>query len=289
MPRSQIVNVPAPAAGAQVRAAAVAGRFYPAEPADLAKLVDRCMPAKKVAAKAWPAVMVPHAGLMYSGHIAADTLARVKFPSTAIVIGPKHTSHGLEWAVAPHATWSIPGATLASDPELARQLCQAIPGLQPDAAAHAQEHGIEVELPFIARLAPESKVVGIAIGGGDLSRCRAFADGLAKVISNMKEPPLLIISSDMNHYASDTETRRLDEMALAAMETLDAEQLYNTVTGRHISMCGMLPAVMVMETLRRLHQLNRHERVAYGTSGDVSGDKSRVVGYAGMLLGSYAA
>src|SRR6266516_3485245 len=109
-----------------------------------------------------------------------------------------------------------------------------------DAAAHAQEHCIEVELPFIARLAPETKVVGIAIGGGDLSRCRQFADGLAKVISGMEERPLLVISSDMNHYASDAETRRLDEMALAAMESGDAEQLYEIVTSKHISMVGML-------------------------------------------------
>jgi len=187
--------------------------------------------------------------------------------------------------VAPHATWSIPGATLPSDPELARKLCEAIPGLQMDAAAHAQEHGIEVELPFIARLAPKSKVVGIAIGGGDLARCREFADGLAKVIGEMDERPLLMVSSDMNHYASDAETRRLDEMALDAMETKDAEKLYETVTSKHISMCGVLPAVIVMEALKKLKKMKKIERVAYGTSGDTTGDKSRVVGYAGMLIG----
>ena len=120
----------------------------------------------------------------------------------------------------------------------------------------------------------------------DLNRCRQFATGLAKVMSEMDEQPLLVISSDMNHYASDAETRRLDEMALAAMETRDPEQLYNTVTSKHISMCGLLPAVIAMETLQQLNKLNKTERVAYGTSGDVSGDKSRVVGYAGLLLGS---
>jgi AmmeMemoRadiSam system protein B len=230
--------------------------------------------------------MVPHAGLIFSGAIAAKTLARAKIPSTVIVIGPKHTPHGVEWAVAPQATWSIPGANIASDPELARRLCEAIGGLELDAAAHAQEHGIEVELPFIARLAPQAKVVGIAIGGGDLARCRQFAAGLTNVIKSLPEPPLLVISSDMNHYASDAENRRLDEMALAAMETLDPAKLYETVTSKHISMCGMLPAVIVMETLRNLGQLKRSERVAYATSGDVNGDLSRVVGYAGMLLGS---
>jgi AmmeMemoRadiSam system protein B len=101
----------------------------------------------------------------------------------------------------------------------------------------------------------------------------------------MDERPLLVVSSDMNHYASDAETRRLDEMALDAMETKDAEELYQTVTSKHISMCGVLPAVIVMETLKKLKKMKKMERVAYGTSGDVSGDKSRVVGYAGMLIG----
>jgi AmmeMemoRadiSam system protein B len=229
--------------------------------------------------------MVPHAGLIYSGRIAAQTLRRVQIPSAVIVIGPKHTPHGVEWAVAPQAAWSIPGATIAADPELARQLCEAIPGLEPDAAAHAQEHAIEVELPFLSWLAPQAKVVGIAIGGGDLPRCQQFASGLARVIRALPAPPLLVISSDMNHFASDAENRRLDEIAIKAMETLDPEFLYKIVTSQHISMCGLLPAVIVMETLRELGQLRRIERVAYDTSATVSGDSSRVVGYAGMLLG----
>jgi AmmeMemoRadiSam system protein B/AmmeMemoRadiSam system protein A len=285
LPQVKVVQVPRPVTGAGVRPAGVEGRFYPADPQELADLVDRCLPGDKQSRHPWPAVMVPHAGLIYSGRVAAQTLSRVHFPSTIIVLGPKHTPHGVEWAVAPHSTWSIPGATLPSDPQLARRLCEAIGGLQLDAAAHAQEHAIEVELPFLARLAPQSKVVGIAIGGGDLSRCRQFAAGLANVIRTLPEPPLLVISSDMNHFASDAENRRLDEIALKALETLDPEQLYKTVTGQHISMCGLLPAVIVMETLRELGQLKRTERVAYATSADVSGDKSRVVGYAGMLLG----
>jgi AmmeMemoRadiSam system protein B len=285
LPRVEIVNVPQSVAGAALRPAGVAGKFYPADPAELAKLVERCFPTDSVEPELWPAVMVPHAGLVYSGRIAADTLRRVRIPKTVIVIGPKHTPHGVEWAVAPHETWSIPGATLPADPQLARKLAEAIEGLELDAAAHAQEHAIEVELPFLARLAPDTKVVGIAIGAGDLPRCRRIADGLATVIRSLPEPPLLVISSDMNHFASDAENRRLDEIALRAMETLDFDVLYKTVTGQHISMCGLLPAVIVLQTLHQLGRLTRIKRVAYGTSADTSGDKSRVVGYAGMLIG----
>jgi AmmeMemoRadiSam system protein B/AmmeMemoRadiSam system protein A len=286
LPSVKFAQVPRASGGAQVRPAGVAGRFYPAQPAELAALVEQCWPREKIAPEAWPAVMVPHAGLIYSGKIAAGALARVKMPRTIIVIGPKHTPHGVEWAVAPHAAWSIPGATLAGDPALAQQLCAAIPGLELDAAAHAQEHAIEVELPFLARLAPQAKIVGIALGATDFARCRQFAAGLTAVLRTLPEQPLLVISSDMNHFASDAENRRLDEIALKAMETLDPEQLYKTVTSQHISMCGVIPATIVMLALRELKQLRRSERVAYATSADASGDKSRVVGYAGMLLGS---
>ncbi|MEX2027778.1 MAG: AmmeMemoRadiSam system protein B, partial [Pirellulaceae bacterium] len=202
-PLVRMLRVPRAASGPSARPPAVAGKFYPADADELARLVDRCLEGKPVERRSCPAVMVPHAGLIYSGKLAADVLRRVEIPETVIVIGPKHTRHGVEWALAPHDLWQIPGTTISSDPQLARQLCAAIDGLELDAAAHAQEHGIEVELPFLARLAPEAKVVGIAIGGGDLARCREFARGLARVVKSLPQAPLLVISSDMNHFATD--------------------------------------------------------------------------------------
>ena len=127
--------------------------------------------------------MVPHAGLRFSGRIAANVLKRLRIPQTVIIIGPKHTALGMEWAVAPHKTWAYPGGSLESDVMLARQLAQAIPGLELDAAAHQREHAIEVELPLLARLKPDVRVVGIVIGLGDL-KLRRFARGLAKVIQD---------------------------------------------------------------------------------------------------------
>jgi AmmeMemoRadiSam system protein B/AmmeMemoRadiSam system protein A len=280
-----IASVPRPVRGPAVRPAGVAGKFYPADPGELARMVDALMGDDRPEVRDWPAAMVPHAGLRFSGSIAAAVLKRIRIPRTVLVLGPKHTSLGMEWAVAPHQTWELPGASMESDFLLARQLSQAIPGLEMDAAAHRQEHAIEVELPFIARLAPESRVVGIALGAGDLESCRRFAEGLAGVLRERKDRPLLLISSDMNHFATDAENRRLDALALSALERLDPEEVYETVTGNHISMCGILPAVIVLETLRLLGGVQKAERVGYATSADVSGDTSRVVGYAGMLFG----
>jgi AmmeMemoRadiSam system radical SAM enzyme/AmmeMemoRadiSam system protein B/AmmeMemoRadiSam system protein A len=285
-PRVDWAQVPQAVLGHSVRPAAQAGRFYPADPRELSALVDRCLAGPAVTKRAVPAVMVPHAGLIYSGRIAADVLRRVQIPERVIVIGPKHTAQGVDWAVAPHQTWSIPGAQLAADRDLADRLVQTIPGLQLDAAAHAQEHGIEVELPFLARLAPTAKVTGIALGQATLQQCLRIAAGLAQVIRSLPQPPLLVISSDMNHFATDEENRRLDEIALKALETKDPATLYSTVRDQEISMCGLVPAVIVLETIRLLGQLTRTERIGYATSGDVTGDKSRVVGYAGMLIGS---
>ncbi len=285
----RVSTAPQPVSGPAMRPPALAGTFYDADPDQLARTLDRLFAAggEAVTPRACLAAMVPHAGLMYSGQIAANVLRRIALPKTIIVIGPKHTALGMDWAVAPHQTWRIPGATIQADVELASELCRAIPGLALDAAAHQREHAIEVELPLLARLAPATKVVGIAIGQGDLASCLRFGKGLAELLGRRKEQPLLLISSDMNHFAKDAENRRLDALALAALETCDPTRLYETVTQNQISMCGVLPAVIVLETLRLLGKSPKAERVGYATSADVTGDTSRVVGYAGVLFPSH--
>ena len=279
-----MTNVPRPTPGTKIRQPAVAGRFYPGEPAKIDRMIDEFLP-EKPERQPWSAAMVPHAGWIYSGKLAAEVFSRIEFPRQIIIVSPKHNPGGADWAVAPHQTWSFPGGNVPSDPDLAKKLAAGVAGLELDAGAHALEHSIEVQLPLLARLAPESKVVGIAIHGGDLSALEKFAGELAGVLEDLPSRPLLVISSDMNHFADEQETQRVDRMALDAMETLDPAQLFKTVIDNRISMCGVLPAVLVMETLRRLDSLTRFESVGYATSAKASGDTDRVVGYAGMLLG----
>jgi AmmeMemoRadiSam system radical SAM enzyme/AmmeMemoRadiSam system protein B/AmmeMemoRadiSam system protein A len=277
-----VVNAPQPTTGPDQRPTAVAGRFYPDDAEELTEMVDGFLEEGKGRRIKCKAIMVPHAGLKYSGSVAGAVFAQTKIPGSVIIIGPKHTRNGVEWAVAPNKSWAIPGGEVAADPELAAQLVEAIPGLKMDAAAHQGEHGIEVELPFLAKINPNVKVVGIAIGGGSMAQCSAFAEGLAKVLKGREEETLLVISSDMNHYANDEDNRRLDEIAMKSLETLDPDQLFETVTGHGISMCGVLPAVMAIEATKQLGGLKSAKRIAYATSADVTGDKSRVVGYCGM-------
>jgi len=282
-PKVAVTNVTPPQPGAAVRNPAVAGAFYPKDAAELERALDDMLP-REAKREPWVAAMVPHAGWIYSGKLAAEVLSRVDFPPQVIIFSPKHRPFGADWAIAPHETWSLPGRNVPSDPDLAARLAEAVAGMELDAAAHVQEHAIEVQLPIIARLAPESRVVGVAIHGGSLATLEQSADELAAFLAEMPRRPLLVISTDMNHYADDASTRKLDRMALDAAEALDPAGLYQTVVDRRISMCGMLPAVLVMETLKRLGSLSRCQAVGYATSADASGDTSRVVGYAGLLF-----
>ena len=269
-----------------VRPAACAGSFYPGTPGEIEHAVDAMLNKTQVAPEPWAAALVPHAGWMYSGSLAAKTLARVQFPSRAIVFCPRHHPLGAAWAVMPHARWELPGGGIDADPALAAQLAAGIDNLELDAAAHREEHAIEVQLPLIARLGPATRIVGIALGRrSGLAELLHFGRQLAAVVATLAERPLLVISSDMNHGADDATTRRLDRLAITAMEALDPAQLYQTVERNHITMCGVGPAVVVLECLRQLGLLQRGELVGYATSADAGSSPHHCVGYAGMLFG----
>ncbi|MHB8897705.1 MAG: AmmeMemoRadiSam system radical SAM enzyme [Thermoguttaceae bacterium] len=278
-----ISNVPQLQKGPDVRRPAVAGQFYPGTAAEIRNTLDDFL-RDPVPREPWAAAMVPHAGWIYSGKLAAQVLGRIAIPERVIVFSPKHNRVGADWAVAPHRSWALPSGEVQSDPELAAALAEKVSLLELDASAHIPEHSIEVQLPILSRLAPSARVVGVAMHGGDLADIQRTADQVAAFLSELPSLPLLVISTDMNHYADEATTRRVDRMALDALESLDPERLFQTVRTNRISMCGVVPAVLVMETLRRLGRLNRIESVGYTTSAEASGDTGRVVGYAGALF-----
>ncbi len=272
---------------ADARLPAAAGGFYPGDAREVSRMVEKLFAASAApaAAESWAGALVPHAGWIYSGRLAAAVFRRVAIPSRAIILCPRHRPLGAQWAVAPYRRWLFPGGELAADPELAARLAQAVEGLVLDAAAHREEHAIEVQLPLLARVAPQVRLVGITVGDGSLPELLRFGGELAAVLAEMPDRPLLIVSSDMNHFADDSETRRVDRLALDAIATLDPTQVYDTVRRNHITMCGMGPCVIVMEALRQLQCLSRYESVGYATSAEAGGETDRVVGYAGLLFG----
>lgn len=266
------------------RPPAVAGMFYPAEPHSIQHALDRWCREPEPERQAWHGALIPHAGWQYSGRLAAAVLRRVKMPRTIIMFCPKHRPGGAECAVAPWKQWLFPGGSVETNVGLSQRLADDISELELDDRPHKQEHAIEVHLPLLARFAPDSQIAGITVGHIGLAQCEAIAAGLTELLSDQRDDVLLVVSSDMNHFASDAENRQLDELALQALDQLDPLKLHATCQEHRITMCGMLPAVIALTTLQRMGALHRAVRVEYATSADVSGDASQVVGYAGMLF-----
>ncbi len=268
------------------RPPAVAGGFYPADQRKINRQLDELFASVPSEPKPAPysGVLVPHAGWIYSGRLAAAVFSRVDFPEAAIILCPRHRPDGARWAVAPHRRWLLPGGGMDSDPELAARLADGVPGLELDAVAHRDEHAIEVQLPLLARLAPKLRVVGITVGDASLPELLGFGVAMSVVLRDVPCRPLLIVSSDMNHFADHEQTRRLDRMAIEAIESLDPERVYDTVRRNRITMCGMPACVAAMEAMRWLGCLNRCESVGYATSAEAGGPTDRVVGYAGLLF-----
>ena len=275
--------------GLKIRQSAMAGQFYPADPKQMNRQIDACMDLGQQEAAdedlaCRRAIMLPHAGWMFCGNIIGRTLARSIVPATVIIIGPKHTALGANWSIAPHTRWDIPGASIPIATELGDALVKSVPNLEPEPEAHRMEHGSEVLIPFLYRLNPKVRILPIAIGQTDYDATDALAESLSELSRQSGKDLLLVISSDMNHFAPEAENRYLDRMALEAMCTGDPWQLYNTCTEANISMCGMLPACIVMRALRKQSNTLNPRQVAYANSAAATGDASRVVGYAGVLL-----
>jgi AmmeMemoRadiSam system protein B len=267
-----------------VRLPAVAGRFYPRNPETLREEVNSYI-AQSPRNDVVPALgcVVPHAGYMYSGHVAGAVFARLEIPPRCILMCPNHTGMGQPLAIMSEGDWETPLGNVEIDANLARMLEQRFPLLQDDSAAHRAEHAAEVELPFLQLRQPQLKFVPIALGTGQFETLEKLGHAVADVIAALKEPVLIVASSDMNHYESDTITRVKDHKAIERILTLDARGLYDVVTELDISMCGFGPTVAMLTAAKQLGATSA-ELVKYATSGDISGDREMVVGYAGVIV-----
>lgn len=266
------------------RPAAKAGQFYPATAAGIKVELDRCYaPTRLFSPDPARAVMLPHAGWRFCGDLIAVTLARVQVPEVAVILGPKHTAAGPEWSVSAAGTWEWPGGKLEVAGEWAAFLVSRCPRLIRENEAHREEHGCEVLLPFLHRRNPFIRILPIAIGRADYEELASLSEALAALREELGERVLFIVSSDMNHFAEEEENRRLDALALDPLEAGDPRGLYETCLNHSISMCGMRPAVAVLRAL----EMERHPSVeitGYETSARITGDTSRVVGYAGAVM-----
>ncbi len=267
-----------------IRLPAVAGRFYPDDARRLRADVDSFLASgggkKKIRARA---CLVPHAGYIYSGNVAGEVYGRIEIPSRVILLGPRHYPRGAPLAILSDGAWQTPLGMAPIDHLLAEKIIRAFPLLREDAVAHSAEHSLEVQLPFLQRLAPSFAFVPIVISPAQWEHLEALGHALASVIATEREPVLLIASSDMNHYESDAVTRVKDRKAIDQILALDPRKLFATVRDENISMCGYAAAVSALVAAHDLGATEA-ELIRYATSGEVNGDMQEVVGYAGIII-----
>lgn len=266
-----------------LRPPAVAGRFYPDDPAELTRQIAGFASFAEKPLRPALACLVPHAGYRYSGHVAGAVYARVKLPRRFLLLGPRHFPRGKPQAILSQGAWETPLGRAEIDSELARDLTGAYPQLCEDSVAHQTEHALEVQLPFLQSLIGDFRFVPIALGPTDYIQLESLGHAMAEVLRRQPDPVLMIASSDMNHYESDEITRRKDGLAIERVLALDAAGLFDVVRREEISMCGFGPAVSML-TAARLLGATRATLVRYATSGDINGDRNEVVGYAGVIV-----
>lgn len=265
-----------------VRPPAVAGLFYSANPDSLERDVRGLLPAGALPEKAFGAI-VPHAGYVYSGPVAGAVYARMEIPRTVVIVCPNHTGRGASAAMDPSEAWQTPLGEVPLARALAERLREFAPRVTEDSEAHRREHSLEVQLPFLQVLRPDVEIVPLCLGEPSLSLCREVGEALARAAGEEEDAPLLLASSDMNHYESRAVGRSKDDLALERIEALDPEGLFETVLDRSISMCGFLPATALLVAARTAGA-SRARVVARRDSGDETGDVSSVVGYAGVVV-----
>jgi MEMO1 family protein len=270
-----------------IREAAVAGQFYPRSGTELLSEVQGFLErgaqegdGRRVRALG---VIAPHAGYVYSGAVAGAVYAHVEIPQRVIVLCPNHTGMGKPLAIMSEGGFRTPLGDVRIDSALAGALKRAFPLLSEDQEAQMREHAVEVQLPFLQAVQGNLSIVPITVGIGQFEVLSALGVVMAKAIAECGEAVLMVASSDMNHYEDDAETRVKDALAIEQICALHPKGLYETVRGQNISMCGYGPAVAMLTAALRLGATSA-ELVKYATSGDVSGDRAHVVGYAGIAV-----
>jgi AmmeMemoRadiSam system protein B len=261
-----------------LRSPAVAGQFYPGNEASLVKTLNDLIPdIQPEEKKEALAVISPHAGYIYSGGVAGETIGRVKVPENVIILGPNHTGYGATVALMDQGAWDMPMGEVPVNEELAAEIVENSSQVQVDEVAHRFEHSLEVQVPFLQHMQKNLTIAPLVVSHVSYQTCVSVGNGLAEAIKKYGKPVLIVASTDMTHYESRESASSKDSMALERI------RLYNTVVGNRISMCGIMPTTVTLIAALALGA-KKAELIRYTDSGEASGDTSKVVGYAGLVI-----
>ncbi|MDR2826342.1 MAG: AmmeMemoRadiSam system protein B [Deltaproteobacteria bacterium] len=290
-----------------VRSPSVAGRFYPGNAIELEKNIrsylqrDEQQPEQRDQGNIL-GFMLPHAGYVFSGAVAGQTLAYIykqaRLPQKIVLLGPSHTGHGAPLSVWPGGVWRSPLGDVQVDADFCSELVtesQTLSaGFTADTKGHLGEHALEVILPFVQVLDPHIKIIPVTVRNYNLQQLHDAGVLLAKIIArrtDLGENICMIASSDMSHFLPHEENMKADELALAPLANLDPVNLFKTVAANKISMCGFAAVTMMLFAANALKadQCCITAHTSSGLTGRAFGaDMSRVVGYAGAVISAAA-
>jgi len=265
-----------------IRQPAVANQFYDGNPLRLSQDIERMTGGKRGNRHCF-AVVSPHAGYIYSGNVAGAAFSKVAIPETVIIFGPNHTGYGSPAAVMMDGIWRMPMGDVPIATDIATTLVRTSAYLEADYQAHMYEHSLEVQVPFLQYFQPELKIVPVCLGHMSYQACEEIAQAVANTIKGAHRPILMVASTDMTHYESQAQANAKDRLAIEQVLALNPKGLFETVQANGISMCGFIPTTVVLATSLLIGATSA-ELVKYATSGDVSGDYDRVVGYASFII-----
>ena len=261
-----------------LRTCAVAGMFYPRDPNHLEQLLTRFFNSATVAGGIDArGIVVPHAGYIYSGAVAAQAYAAIppSFSGTFIVIGPSHRGFLTAASAVP---WETPLGVVDTDAGFVSAL-----GIDIDEPAHATEHSLEVQMPFTKYRFPRARIAPIMMGDQDESSAMNLAQAIVDTAKSERREIRIVASSDFSHYIPEKVARDQDLHAIEALKTLDSREFYKRIVTRKVSACGFGPIMAMTEACRAMGA-NEGRLLSYSTSGDVTGDRNEVVGYAAIAV-----
>ncbi|MHC1744080.1 MAG: AmmeMemoRadiSam system protein B [Syntrophobacteraceae bacterium] len=271
----------------EIREPAIAGTWYPGSPGELRQQVVSFLAGVPVAGGTAPenvvALIAPHAGYVYSGQVAAYAYKQIdgRTFDTVVIIAPSHRVPFSGVAVYDRGGFRTPLGVMEIDRELTEALEKKDKRIRFVPDAHTQEHALEIQLPFIQVLLPRARLVPLLMGDQDRATCEALADALASACAG--KSVLIVASSDLSHFHSYDKAKRLDQVVLDQVTGLDPNGLLDALAQSKCEACGGGPMVTAMLTARKLGA-TRSKVLHYANSGDVTGDRTRVVGYMAAAL-----
>jgi len=265
-----------------IRKPVVAGQFYPQTEAALRKMLSGLIDtgSEKQEVKG---VVMPHAGYVYSGHVAGATISKVDIKKTAIILGTNHTGSGEGFSIMTRGSWASPLGEVKIDVEIAESILKESTLLKADASAHLYEHSIEVQVPFLQYIKNDIKIVPILVSSRSVREYQVLGKEIADGFKKIGRSAIFVASTDFTHYEPKDTAEEKDRLAIDAILALDEEKLFNAVRENNISMCGVAPTCTLISVCKNLGA-KKAGLVKYQTSGDISGDYASVVGYAGLVI-----